>query len=30
MISNRKIDFVDMSKLAEPVKQMILSEGIEL
>jgi len=30
MISNRKIDFVDMSELAEPVKQMILSEGIEL
>lgn len=30
IFSNRKIDFVDMSELAEPVKQMILSEGIEL
>jgi len=30
IISNRKIDFVDMAELAEPVKEMILSEGVEL
>jgi len=30
MISSRKVDLVDMSEIAEPVKKMIISEGIEL
>jgi len=30
IITDRKIDFVDMSEIADPIKNIIQSEGIEL